>query len=283
MREDDLRESTSDKFEDDLIEALDDGFERLGSIESPFTLRVPPTGSEPQKFKEAQRLHQERQPVALRADELRVDPITRNLDQWVQNMSSYDFPGVDTVPRVIRRKRAEAALEVARSVFSLSEFTRDVSFEDPAVRGRYWTEPTTIEIGTDTADFPGWRFAATLAHEIGHHADNHIKLHRHFYSETEIGDECLFETQTQYNEARTLSVRIRGEITDRETPGVKNYRKKNSEYAADAFAAMVLEPDRTRQQTPAIASRLEDVFSEFFTEFQKRRHRIDSAWMRVPV
>jgi hypothetical protein len=279
VSEENLRLSTSDHFKDGLIEELDDGFERLGTVESPFTLRIPPGNSPPQKVQEARQLHADRPHDERRQDELRSDPIARDLDLWRNNMNKYDFPGVDTLSITIQQKRAEAAADIAQSLFNLSTIERGVEFEDPSVRGRYWTNPPKIELQTSDTDFAGWRNPCVLAHELGHHVDNQAIFHQRFYSEGEVGNNSLFETQTQLSEAKTLSERIRGEITEQEIPGSKNYRKKKSEKAADAFVAMIIEPDRTRDYAPAIAARLEAVFGKFFRKFERKRRHIDKAWL----
>lgn len=272
------RLAASDHFKDGLVEELDDGFERLGAVESPFTLRIPPEAAAPVKLQEARRLHADRPREERRQDELRSDPVTRDFDLWKNNMDEYDFPGVDTLSRTILQKRAEAAAEIARSLFNLSSVKRGVSFDDPKVRGRYWAAPPTIELRTTETDFPGWTYPCVLAHELGHTADNQVKYWRRFYSEADLKSDSLFETQTQLRQARTLSERLRGEIIESNIPGTQNYRETKSEKAADAFAALVLEPDRTRQHAPAIATRLESVFEDFFTRFSRARYDIDTAW-----
>lgn len=279
MPEENLRLATSDHFENGLIEELDDGFERLGAVESPFTLRVPPDDPAPTKLQKARQLHADRPRDDRRQDELRSDPITRDLDLWKDNMNDYDFPGVNTLSPTIQQKRAEAAADIAQSLFHLSSIERNVQFDDPKVRGRYWTNPPKIELQTSDTDFPGWRYPGALAHEVGHNADNQVKYWRRFYSEGEVGTDSLFENQTQITQARTISECIRGEITEPDIPGAKNYREIKSEKVADAFAALILEPDRTRHHAPDIATRLETVFEDFFHQFKQKRQDIDNAWL----
>jgi len=194
-------------------------------------------------------------------------------------MDEYDFPGVDTLSQTIKQKRAEKAAEIAQSMFNISSIKRNVPFEDPKVRGRYWVSPPTIEIRTTETDFPGWTYPCVLAHELGHSADSQKEYLRHFYSEGDLESDSLFESQTQLNQARALSERLRGEIIESDIPSMLNYRETKSEKAADAFAALVLEPDRTRQCAPAIATRLETVFEDFFTQFNREYRDIDSAWV----
>ena len=278
--EQNLRLATSDHFDHGLIEKLSDGFERLGAVESPFTLRVQPENPVPKNLRQAQQLHADRPREEQRRDELRSDDLTRNFDLWRKDIESYDYPGVDTLSLTVQQQRADAAVDIAHSAFNLATVDRNVSFEDPAVRGRYWLGPPTIELQTSETDFPGWRYPCVLAHELGHNADNQAKHWRNFYSEGDIGDECLFENQTQIKQARMLSERIRGEIIENDIPGATpNYRETRSEKAADAFAAMIIEPDRTRVHAPAIASRLESVFEDFFTRFKRKRQRLDAAWL----
>lgn len=279
MSEDQIPLAASDHYKNELIEDLGDGFEQLGSVESPYTIRVSSDSAPPEKLKQARALHADRPSEERHRDELRSDTITRDFDLWKDNMQQYDFPGVDTLSQTIQQHRAEAAAEIAKSIFNLSKIERDVEFKSPTVRGKYWSHPPKIELRTSETDFPGWRYPCALAHEIGHNADEQIKSRGGFYSDGEVGEHSLFETETQLNEARELSERIRGEITAFDVPGMQSYRKKRSEMAADSFAAMILEPERTRQQSPTIAGRLDSVFDEFFESFTRKRESLDKAWL----
>lgn len=104
MSDDTLRLAASDHFKDGLVEELDDGFERLGAVESPFTLRIPPEATAPAKLQEAHRLHADRPRDERRQDELRSDPVTRDFDLWKNNMDAYDFPGVDTLSQTMAHR-----------------------------------------------------------------------------------------------------------------------------------------------------------------------------------
>jgi len=279
VSEDQVPLAASDYYKNELIEDLGDGFEQLGSVESPYTLRVSSDSAPPEKLQRARALHADRPIEERNRDELRSDTITRDFDLWKNNKQQYDFPGVDTLSQTIQQHRAEAAAEIAKSIFNLSKIERDVEFKNPTVRGKYWSHPPKIELRTSETDFPGWRYPCALAHEIGHNADEQIKSRGRFYSDGEVGKDSLFETETQLDEARDLSERIRGEIIASDIPGTRNYRKKRSEMAADSFAAMILEPKHTRHQFPTIAKRFESVFDEFFESFTRERESLDKAWL----
>jgi hypothetical protein len=91
------RLATTDHFDEGLVEELRDGFERLGTVESPFTLRLPSENSTPEELQKARQLHADRPFDERRQDELRSDELTRDFELWRENMDAYDYPGVDTL------------------------------------------------------------------------------------------------------------------------------------------------------------------------------------------
>jgi hypothetical protein len=84
------------------VHELADGFERLGSQDTPFTLRK---GED--KRQRAQQLHSERETSIRERDEESNEPITRTLQEWRADMMGRDFPFVDTIPLAEQRSRAD--------------------------------------------------------------------------------------------------------------------------------------------------------------------------------
>lgn len=265
---------STDKFEPAAIEAIAGGFERLGDRNTPFTLREASTDTAELK-RRAVAIHRERPREERRRDELRHEPITLDFDTWRDNVDEFDIPGVDTIPPALRQRRADAAAEIAQSLFDVGAVKRGVGFADPAVRGRYFRGDGPIEVGTSDDDFPGWQMGVTLAHEIGHGVDDHIEVKTGYASAR--GD--LFENELQVREATRLSERLRGPMVRSEIPGVTDYRRHPTEKAADTFAAMVIEPERSRQIAPNVTTRLQSFFTEFFERFTERIEELDAAWI----
>jgi hypothetical protein len=266
---------STDAFDPRRIETLDSGFERLGSRNTPYTLRVPSGVDAPEVVRRASVLHDERPEMERRRDELRQEPITLDLETWRGNESEYDVPGVDTVPPELRRRRADAAVEAAQSTYGIGSVARDVSFDDPAVRGRYFRGDGPLEVGTSTDDFPGWRLGVTLAHEVGHGIDDNVAVKTGYASAR--GE--MFETDRQRDEAAVLSERLRGPTVDSDIPGVTDYREHPTERVADGIAAMIVEPIRSREIAPNATARFEAFYEEFFSAFDKRAERVNEAWL----
>ena len=76
------------------METLADGFERLGSDDTPFT---PRRGEE--KRDRAATIHHQRDTDERMDDERSNEPISRDVSEWEQNLLAFDFPFVDTIPR----------------------------------------------------------------------------------------------------------------------------------------------------------------------------------------
>ena len=264
----------TDNFDSDQIVDLDDGFQRLGDQESPFTLRPHPDKEIP-KQQHAQEIHDQRPKAERLRDEARHEPITRDLDEWRNNKNTRDFPGVDTVAPELRQQRAKAAEEVARSSFGLQSVERNVDFADSDVRGRYFRGVGKIETNTADDDFPGWGKAATLAHEVGHAVDDNVEVKTGFASER--GE--VFNTEQQKQEAEQLSERVRGSIPEPDEPRFKSYRRKTKEKTADTFVSMVIEPERSEEVAPDATNQVESVFDGFFDELNRKREQIDDTWL----
>lgn len=265
---------TTDEFDSDQIVDLDDGFQRLGDVESPFTLRPHPDKKTPTQER-AQEIHEQRPEAEQRRDEARHEPITRDLEEWRNNKNTRDFPGVDTVPPELRQQRANAAEEVARSSFGLTSVERDVDFSNPNARGRYFREVSEIETNASDDDFPGWGEAATLAHEVGHAVDDGVDLKTGFASER--GE--VFQTEQQEQEATELSERVRGPISEVDMPRFKSYRHKSREKTADTFTSMVIEPERADDIAPNATTQFKSVYDSFFDELSTKQEEIDDRWL----
>lgn len=274
MSSGDDRVYSTDKFEPAAIETIDGGFERLGDRNTPFTLREASTDTIELK-RRAAAIHSERPTKERRRDELRHEPITLDFEKWRENRDEFDIPGVDTIPAALRQRRADAAAEIAQSLFDIGTIQRGVEFADSSVRGRYFRGDGPVEIGASDGDFPGWQPGVTLAHEVGHGVDDHIEVKTGYASAR--GD--LFENDIQLSEATRLSERLRGPMVQSEMPGVTDYRRHPTEKAADTFAAMIIEPQRSRELAPRVTKRFESVFTEFFELFSDRVKELDAAWM----
>lgn len=277
MHGDDFAVNTTDSFDDNLVQDLEDGFQRLGGTDTPFTLREHPDKPTPAKKERAEQLHRERPEAERRRDEMYHEPVTRDIDDWRNNMNSRDFPGVDTVHPTLQQQRATVAADIARSSFGVTGITRDVDFEDPAVRGRYFRGVREIEMNTSAEDFPGWGETVTLCHEVGHAVDDAVAVKTGFASER--GE--VFDTDQERREARTLSERVRGPITDSAIPGALSYRELDSEKVADTFASMILEPERSEAIAPAATDQIRSTFDDFFVEMDAEQERITEQWMRL--
>ncbi|MCU4800300.1 hypothetical protein OB920_07945 [Halobacteria archaeon HArc-gm2] len=190
-------------------------------------------------------------------------------------MDEFDVPGVDTIPAALRQRRADAAAEIAQSLFDIGTIERGVEFADSSVHGRYFRGDGPVEVGTSADDFPGWQMGVTLAHEIGHGVDDHIEVKTGYASAR--GD--LFENERQLSEATRLSERLRGPMAQSDIPGVTDYRRHPTEKAADTFAAMLIEPERSRELAPSVTTRFQSYFAQFFERFDDRVEALDAAWM----
>jgi hypothetical protein len=238
--------------DDDRVQELPDGFERLGREDTPFTLR----GGEKKRTK-AEYIHQQRDSGEKRRDEQRHQPVTRDINEWKADLSSYDFPFVDTISFRVQLKRAEGALNIARDEGIVQDVSRDIDFDRNKVRGRFWPGTKEIELGTSKDDFPGYREAVVLAHEIGH-AFAADMVQSAGYEE----GETLFSTQQQRKEAKAISERLHGPIQESDEHGFKNYRLGSNELFAQVFASLVIEALATFRIAPEAATRVESLLRE---------------------
>jgi hypothetical protein len=236
----------------DRIQQLDDGFERLGDQDTPFTLRK---GGK--SLERAKALHSDRTASERKRDEESNEPVTRELPEWRADMMGLDFPFVDTIPLDEQRARANRIATLAIEENFVEEINRDVEFQDRTVRGKYWRGVQLIEIGTDEEDFPGFREGIVLVHELGHT----------FYdawspdSGIEEGPQ-LFESEAEQAQARAISERLHGPFIEMDGPFVDYRAGSDEELAAAVFASRIIEPMAAQRLAPDAVRRLEEIFGE---------------------
>lgn len=242
-----------------LVEELDDGFERLGPEDTPFTLR---RGFERRRRAEA--IHEERDRDDQRADESSNETITRNLETWERDLWTFDFPFVDTVPSEELAARAQAVAEAGRDLGFVDLLDTDAEIEASDVNGYFKPGSRVIAVDADDDDFLGYRTGPVLAHEVGHafHVGvNRLNSKGGFEAETET----VFETTEQRHDAIALSERLRGPIPESPS-GVRSYRLREAELFADVFATMVVEPEAARRCGPEAVQRVTDLVGELLPD-----------------
>lgn len=235
---------------DERVEQLADGFERLGDTDTPYTLRAGAA-----QRAEARHIHEQRSVSDQALDEQSNEPVTRDIDEWNEDIWACDFPGVDTIPAEIQRKRVEHIAAGAQKCGFVTTITHGVEFNDPNVRGRFWYGVKEIETRAEPTDFPGYRKEPALAHELGH-AVYHGMMPSLGYHET---PQSLFDADTQRSEARSLSERLHGPISEPALPGISNYRTDDEELFAEVFACRVIEPEAAQRIGPAAVDRVEEL------------------------
>ena len=237
---------------DDRIQEREDGFVRLGDEDTPFTLQG---GGE--SLGEAQQLHNERDERERERDEESNEPVTRTVSEWRADMMGLDFPFVDTIPLDEQRSRANQVAELATDEDVVDRIDRDVAFQSDTVRGKYWRGVGSIEIGTDSDDFPGFQAGVVLAHEVGHafydawSPDSGIEEHPR-----------LFRTTDETEQAVALSERLHGPMVETDGPFVDYRKGSDEELAAAVFASRIIEPTAAQRIAPDAVRRLEEVFGD---------------------
>lgn len=240
------------EYIDDRIHELEDGFERLGDLDTPFTLR-----NCDDKRERAQQIHSKRENSVQERDEESNEPVTRTLQEWHEDMMGLDFPFVDTIPLTEQRRRAEHVAERAIAQGVIDHIDRDVAFRDESVRGKYWRGVQLIEIGTDPDDFPGFQAGVVLAHELGH------AFYDAWSPDSGIEEQpFLFRTADEKAQARTLSERLHGPLIETDGPFIDYRMGNDEELAAAVFASRIVEPMAAQRIAPAAVRRLEDVFGK---------------------
>lgn len=237
---------------DERIQQLDDGFERLGDQDTPFTLRK---GGE--SLERAKQLHSDREPSERRRDEGSNEPVTRALSEWRTDMMGLDFPFVDTIPIAEQRKRANRVAKIALEEDFIDRLDRDVDFRDETVRGKHWRGVGLIEIGTNPEDFPGFREGIVLAHEPGH------AFYEAWSPDSGIEEQPqLFQSEAQQTQTRIISERLHGPFIETEGPFVDYRQGSDEELAAAVFASRIIEPMAAQRIAPDAVRRLEEAFGE---------------------
>lgn len=235
---------------DELIQELEDGFERLGGQDSPFTLR---NGGE--TLDRAQQLHNEREAAERERDEESNEPVTRTVSEWRENMTELDFPFVDMIPLEEQRNRAEQVAELAVAEGVVDRIDQGVEFRDDTVRGKYWRGVGLIELGTNPDDFPGYQAGVVLSHELGH------AFYDIWSPDSGIEEQDrLFRTTAQVEQARALSERLQGPMVEPDFPFVDYRWGGDEELAAAVFASRIIEPTAAQRIAPDAVRRLEEAF-----------------------
>jgi hypothetical protein len=236
---------------DDRVHTLDDGFERLGDTDTPFTLRG---GID--KRKQASRVHKQRDTDVRQFDESTHEPVTRDLAEWMNDMLSYDFIHVDTIPLATQFERAKRVANVAKQHGLIGQIDYDVTFRDETLRGRFWPDDQHIELGTQSDDFPGYCRGAALVHEVSHGVYKAWTSHAGFDH-----GKAVFTTETQTEQACLLSERLYGPFVEPDGPFI-DYRKRDEELFAAVFTARIIEPISAKRLASVAIDRVEDVVSE---------------------
>lgn len=245
---------TLDRNLEEHITELPDGFIRLGGRDTPFTLQG---GGD--KRVEAAQFHQTRDPNVQERDELRNDPVTRDLDKWKDNPQKYDFPHVDTVHHEELKQRATEAEEFVKDVDLLSETRTSVDFNIDGLYGQYIPGKEVIEIGQDTFDFLGYRTGPVLAHEVGHVFYDAVTPDAGYEESAPI-----FETDQQQAEAKRISERLHGPIPESDIDGISSSRMSESELFAEVFTSVTIEGEAADRIAPNASKRVRDVLIDHF-------------------
>ncbi len=237
---------------DERIQQLDDGFDRLGDRDTPFTLRK---GGK--SLERAKQLHSEREATERKRDEESNEPVTRELSEWRGDMMGLDFPFVDIIPIAEQRKRANQTAEIALEEDFIDRIDREVNFRDETVRGKHWRGVGLIEIDTESEDFPGFQEGVVLAHEVGH------AFYEAWSPDSGIEEQPrLFQSEAQQTQARTISKRLHGPFIETEGPFVDYRKGSDEELAAAVFASRIVEPMAAQRIAPDAVRRLEEAFGE---------------------
>jgi hypothetical protein len=233
---------------DNRVHQLDDGFERLGDSDTPFTLR-----GDIDKREQAHRVHQQCDTDVRRLDESSHEPVTRDLVEWKDDMLTYDFLHVDTIPLAAQFERAKQVANVAQGHRLVGQIDYDVAFSDETLRGRFWPTDQHIELGTQRDDFPGYRRGAALAHEVSHAVYKAWRPDAGFNR-----SDAVFTTESQTEQACLLSERLYGPFVEPDGPFI-DYRKRDEELFAAVFTARIIEPIAAKRLASAAIGRVEDV------------------------
>lgn len=233
---------------DSHVELLDDGFERLGTEDTPFTLR-----KGEQKRNRAAMIHQQRDKVIRTDDERSNEPLTRDVSEWKQHLLTLDFPFVDTIQSETYFNRAQQVTAAAQEHGLIGDVYYDVSFDDPTLHGKFWPGVSEIELAPEREYFPGYAPGPTLAHEVSH------GVYAAWTPATgsERSQHAL-RTQRQREQAEFLSMRLYGPFHEVDEPFI-DYRRGDEELFAAVFTSRVIEPEAARQNAPQATNRVEEI------------------------
>jgi hypothetical protein len=205
----------------------------------------------------------DRSPEERQTDRLYNAPVTLDVDYWKEHSNEVDYPGVDTVPRGRKRKRALDRVDKAVDEGAIREFNTVSSGTSSFTGGL-----KKLSLGSD--DDP----EGTFAHELGHAVDSAVSdpladektSHRLFQSE-EAKEQAETLLQRRRNEApedtRNLYESDPFEDVDEEDgilgnlSGAKDYPFEE-ELFADVFASMAVEPRAAKREAPAAVREVEE-------------------------
>lgn len=208
----------------------------------------------------------ERSLAARRADESFNAPITLSYAQWAAHPDRYDYPGVDTIPRSVKRKRALSRTKRLVDEGAITSFHTDESWSSSYQRGM-----GRLSLGA-SEDPEG-----VFAHEMGHAVSYSLRTTDQAF-DGRYPSEDLFEDPESLEQAERLLERRRGEPvestrhtyglnvfegTDWEEAGERSEGKKDAEFKdelfADVFASMVTEPRAARREAPKAVAEVENL------------------------
>lgn len=245
---------------EDHITQLEDGFERYGDEDTPFLLRG---GDE--KRAEAEKIHRERDRSVRQADERTNEPVTRDLEEWEDNVDKLDFPHIDTIPHDILEGRADNAAGVALNTGLVEDINNDVDFCDDTVFGRYLPGINRIKLDIENPSFLACRRGPVLAHEVGHAVYDRLQPDSGIESGIEV-----FETTNQQQEAEDIARRLHGPFKQVDTDGLQDRSESEAELFAYVFASLCIEADAAIREAPNAVSRVERLLArdEFDARFR---------------
>jgi len=211
---------------------------------------------------DATAFHAERSPESRIADESFNAPVALDYDDWRENPSEFDFPGVDTIPRDrrLQRVRKKAARLEDAGVLDRVEATPS----GPSGRGVTGRAGAgNVEVSTAYSNDP----ESTLAHELGHQADKLETGGRAGLTDKIFGgisgaasDEDTKKLREQGAElaSRRRSISLKPEVIEEKAEKRDFAGGGFDEVFADAFAEAVEEPRRARKEAPDLVRAIED-------------------------
>lgn len=108
----------------------------------------------------------ERSKRARSIDRLYNAPLARSAEQWLENPSRYDFPHVDTIPKSVKRRRAQNALKRAKKKGLVRGVKENENLKGRTGEFRFSTRKIALDVTGNKE--------RTLPHELGHAFDSAI-------------------------------------------------------------------------------------------------------------